>query len=303
MPFVDSVSIRDMRGIGALEMRGLARVNVLIGRNNTGKSTILEALTCCLAEVDVRGRSIPAVWREARNEEPEKARTIRVGASAAMVEVHGEGYEVTWELADQQSRRRALKNPDPVGIWLARDAYDRSIESRLWSQTFAKRNDRILLEDLTRLFEMEIDSLQMMPDGALLLGLPSVGLPLDSQGDGVRAAFRMLLVASVTHPGLLVIEEPENHLHSAALRKLAEVLTQASLLRGTQIVLATHSLECVHAFAKAAHPTPEQGRWPFATWALARDGAGRIEYRRLSAETVSGLDETGADVRFLDQYQ
>mgnify|MGYP000480480955 CR=1 FL=1 len=38
------LTIRRFRGIRELELGGLAQVNVLLGRNNAGKSSVLEAL-------------------------------------------------------------------------------------------------------------------------------------------------------------------------------------------------------------------------------------------------------------------
>jgi len=39
-----SILIENLRGIGRLEVEGLRRINILVGRNNSGKSTFLEAL-------------------------------------------------------------------------------------------------------------------------------------------------------------------------------------------------------------------------------------------------------------------
>ena len=38
------VAIKNFRGIGSLEVDGLRRINLIVGRNNSGKTTFLEAL-------------------------------------------------------------------------------------------------------------------------------------------------------------------------------------------------------------------------------------------------------------------
>jgi len=45
------LAIHRFRGIRELELRGLAQVNVLLGRNNAGKASVLEALYLALASL------------------------------------------------------------------------------------------------------------------------------------------------------------------------------------------------------------------------------------------------------------
>jgi len=55
---VDSVDVKGFRGIAEGLLKGLTRLNILVGRNNTGKSTILEALylASSMAHRDLLGR-------------------------------------------------------------------------------------------------------------------------------------------------------------------------------------------------------------------------------------------------------
>lgn len=39
-----SISIRNFRGIEALDASGFRRINLVVGRNNSGKTTFLEAM-------------------------------------------------------------------------------------------------------------------------------------------------------------------------------------------------------------------------------------------------------------------
>jgi len=58
---VRDITIRNFRGIKEGRLRGLEQVNILIGKNNTGKSTILEAfylVKAALTEKDQLGRDV-----------------------------------------------------------------------------------------------------------------------------------------------------------------------------------------------------------------------------------------------------
>ncbi|WP_240703315.1 AAA family ATPase [Thermococcus indicus] len=46
---IESLGIRNFRGIRSLELSGLGRINVLVGRNNSSKSSVLEALSVLMA--------------------------------------------------------------------------------------------------------------------------------------------------------------------------------------------------------------------------------------------------------------
>ncbi len=54
---IDNVRIRNFRGIRSLDLE-LGGVTVLIGENNTGKTSVLDALRLCLREVGIRSRSV-----------------------------------------------------------------------------------------------------------------------------------------------------------------------------------------------------------------------------------------------------
>jgi energy-coupling factor transporter ATP-binding protein EcfA2 len=54
---IRSLSIRDFRGLCRFEMKGLGRINLIVGRNNSGKTTVLEAINLLAAHGDT-----PAIW-------------------------------------------------------------------------------------------------------------------------------------------------------------------------------------------------------------------------------------------------
>ena len=71
---------------------------------------------------------------------------------------------------------------------------------------------------------------------------PSHSLPVAFSGDGVFAALRLSLEMHEVATGVALLEEPEAHLHPAAMVLVARAIVQA-VKSGTQVVLTTHSLE------------------------------------------------------------
>jgi len=71
-------------------------------------------------------------------------------------------------------------------------------------------------------------------------------VPVALAGDGIRTLMRLSLELAIRSKGLVLIEEPEVHQHPRALHQSAKALL-ASVRRGLQVVLSTHSLELIDA--------------------------------------------------------
>jgi hypothetical protein len=107
-------------------------------------------------------------------------------------------------------------------------------------------------------------------------------VPVELAGDGVRTMLRLSLELASKSGGLVLIEEPEVHQHPKALQQSAKVLL-ASVRRGLQIVLATHSLEMIDALLLEA----TQDDLPLlSTYRLKLDN-GVLASSRLDGEQVA----------------
>lgn len=70
MKSLDSVIIHQFRGIRDLELKDLGRVNLLVGINNSGKTSVLEALQIYSNPLDIKTWLITASQRELQNRMP-----------------------------------------------------------------------------------------------------------------------------------------------------------------------------------------------------------------------------------------
>ncbi|WP_242688079.1 AAA family ATPase [Alienimonas californiensis] len=92
-----------------------------------------------------------------------------------------------------------------------------------------------------------VDRVEVLTDGdvpVLHFGWPGGSLPVAYQGEGVHAAFRIGLSLTALSGGVALLEEPEAHLHPAAMVLVAKAIINA-VRSGTQVVLTTHSLEFI----------------------------------------------------------
>jgi AAA15 family ATPase/GTPase len=111
-------------------------------------------------------------------------------------------------------------------------------------------------------------------------------LPIDSCGTGVLQAIQILSYASLYHPKMLILDEPDSHLHPNNQRKLAALLRTLSS-DGLNIIVSTHSIHLVEALID------------FSTTHWIRDGAivpGADNYELKALIEIGALNE-GDEIR------
>lgn len=75
--------------------------------------------------------------------------------------------------------------------------------------------------------------------------------PIDSCGTGVLQAIQIFAYVNLFSPNLLLLDEPDSHLHPNNQKLLASVLTDVAS-RGTKIVVCSHSKHIISALADSA---------------------------------------------------
>lgn len=78
-------------------------------------------------------------------------------------------------------------------------------------------------------------------------------IPVGVAGDGVQAVVQLAVELAALPGGSVLVEEPEVYQHPAALRLTARVLL-ATMRRGVQVILTTHSLELIDMLVEEARP-------------------------------------------------
>lgn len=77
-------------------------------------------------------------------------------------------------------------------------------------------------------------------------------VPVSLIGDGAHALVRIALELASAGDGVVLLEEPEAHMHPAAIAQAAKAVL-AAVRRGTQVILTTHSLEFIDRLVAEAN--------------------------------------------------
>jgi hypothetical protein len=177
------------------------------------------------------------------------------------------------------------------------DAFNQQIEQRFWPGLLSNRRDKALTATLNEVFALEAESFQLLPNNQLMVLFDDYSLPLDSQGDGTRTALRIMMVLTMMKGTLLMLEEPECYQHPGALERFSTALCKLAKAQEVQLIVSTHSSDCVRFFLQAAKTAQSDA----AVFHLTLEN-GKQDARRLDPEAVETLTATGVDVRFLDLY-
>jgi hypothetical protein len=115
---------------------------------------------------------------------------------------------------------------------------------------------QMFLEDLREVFSGVVIEMEFAEQTAEFIDVfITVGgqrVPLELAGTGVLQALQILSYIHRFSPSLVVLDEPDSHLHPNNQRLLCALLRRVSIDRGTQILLTTHSRHIVDALSGSA---------------------------------------------------
>jgi AAA15 family ATPase/GTPase len=317
---LQSLVIEHFRGIREGRIDDLTDVNLLIGPNNCGKTSVLEAIARLAAAGSQRIASILNkswdYWKEVRpglSDElmwygRDTKTPIHLSAKlrdsetdAGTIDLNISHTNDPQKPCDHEMRLDSALSDAQLDqffseVSVARPSDAFRIENERWLYLIGDRSDKGLLKALNSIFGLEAESVQMIGDQLVVL-FEKVGMPLASYGDGTRAAVRTLIVLSSLRNTLLMLEEPETYQHPRSLARFADALCRLAQSRKVQLLISTHSIECVSWFLKAAKMAESDA----AVFHLKLEN-GKQESHRLDPDAVETLTDTGVDVRFLDLY-
>lgn len=260
-----SIDIKSFRGFDHLHLDDVGRVNLVVGKNNTGKTSLLEAIAL-LANPEMI-KSLPGLFRA--NVGPVNERFYRWlprdGVDTALLGARstaGEERQV-W-ITRGKDLGSTLKRPFPgLPLWHdERLTYLRvhavSVQHRgpdsmvdafaeaVRSPTDERQMESLLAEVDDRIRTVRLDAVQSKPFIAVDVGL-SERVPLSQAGQGVYRLVAIFSELLGNKPKICFIDEIENGIHHTALAKVWTGIAEVSERLGIQVFATTHSRECLVA--------------------------------------------------------
>ena len=328
-----NIEIKNFRGIDHLKIDDFSRVNVFLGQNGSGKTSILETLLL------LSGMSNPEL--------PQAINAIRSrGTSGQFLHVRDIFHNLILQSApeisatqfDETKRHLILKMPYvfdeqeqvatqigqiprsdamvPVnqvnGIPKERkiaEGYQESIIASLIPSSLqsanvlydlaelVKRKMKQIVVDRLSLFDSRVKSVEALSDGVYvdMDGIPEL-LSISMHGDGL---FRYLtIVAASANPvtNVVLIDEIDNGLHYSAYKKLWEAIFALATATNKQIFVTTHSKETLYQLYEMLEEKPDYQK-ELRLYTIEKTLKKGLQAYKLSYEGLRGACANDIEIR------
>jgi hypothetical protein len=269
---IKNLTLQQFRSFSDMQTIELDAITVLIGANNAGKSSILQALYSIQEQslagyADVRvGSTMAQIW--IAMEDVSLPSWGQLGAGVV---------NITFNSSDRKSGSKNITFTPPnggahgLGPIQAREpnhfvvpylskrktaTYHEDVRNEYAMQIIPSM--QFLAAKLSRISNPSFPGYQMYSEtckailGFVVTSVPSDGgqrpgvyldnretIPIDQMGEGVPNIVALLADLALSRDKLFIIEEPENDLHPIALKALLDLIVESSKLN--QFVISTHS--------------------------------------------------------------
>ena len=272
---IRGVELRNFRGIVSGELSFASPLTLLVGPNGAGKSSVLEAID--LATKDHPQFELKHVAGRRTADGREERWLINSGRGTSTVKLTADQLvrQVKLESSDGQSVRTDSKiEPSSEAVTGSTNSPFAYAESRKLPAPVRLIEpyvtDKLSLADLyTSAAEQGRRGEVAAFLGELVPGLRDVEImsrsghatvyltyadgsrPAALAGDGVQLLLKLGLELASLSGGVALLEEPETHLHPAAIGIAAKAIWIA-VNRGVQVVATTHSIDMIDAIVAGA---------------------------------------------------
>jgi hypothetical protein len=317
-----SVRFRSFRGFNDLTLDGLKGVNLIVGKNNSGKTSFLEGLFV-IAQPTEMGR-LPALLRTSYGDSGKRffpwmikdgvdeaqleGRTLM--DAAAVILQRGEASIPAGYNRRQISTSLHLLVPVQHRKWRQSDVVESEPLKRLrfkslsvnsapietvvhvFAQAVKQRGGEQRIEKLLRQVDPRFAKIRVDPgnDGINLvvdIGLSEM-VPLNQVGQGMYRLVSIFSELVGDQPDICVIDEIENGLHHSILEEVWYGVAAASRELGIQIYATTHSYECILAAHSAFCKAPEYDFSVIQLFRTPSDIQGRVLDRKHIEAAIAG---------------
>ena len=323
---IERLEIENFRGLDKLTIDGLARVNVFVGANNVGKSSVLEAVYL-LHELQVSNavqtvmqrrryhattdNLVPEIFQTQGSKKPMRFKATGGGKSWQIVlKPERDGYTATLarepaleqnvtaaylvgaSMGDQQRHGRV-----PAVFFDFATLQDTEVAERIGALIVKRRREK-LVAALQRLDArvVGIDQYKLPKTNSVEawvdLGLPEL-LRLTQAGHGLRYAAALFTELDRARDSIVLIDEFEVGLHHDVIVPVWQTIDTLSRENKLQLFVTTHSYECL----KAVHEAMSSDSKDLAVFRLQRGDSGKVVAVKIDAKTLGGVIALDLEVR------
>jgi len=325
---IPDLRIRNFRCFDDLHIPVLRQVNLIVGKNRVGKSSVLEALRLYASFTAVDVMSELVTDRHEHLQAGGMAEAVRslfflrsfdnpitFGPETAPIRLEirhftrptdssPPGWVLSVSMGASLVRKVHLGDqlhetevtPSARGLpyqFVGPHGMAPDLIARLWDSVHLTPLEDLLTDSL-RLVAPTIERVSLRASWRVpfvRVKGESAPFPLRRIGDGLFRIFGIALAMTCAKDGLLLIDEFENGIHYSVHSELWKFTLQVSRQLNVQVFATTHSWDCVKAFQSAlTGPNAELGMLTRLEFANGRIRASQFEESELSIATRESIE-------------
>jgi AAA domain, putative AbiEii toxin, Type IV TA system/AAA ATPase domain len=265
-PLLDSLEIKGYRCFDNLKIEKLSQVNLIVGKNNVGKTALLEALWIY---VNQGGNALPEILNS-RNEDRlppsfsgnpaivSKYFFNRISADNQFSIISPSKGSLTYRNRDGKFEYGGQPSAIASKAFIRTDGLSSKDVITFWdkielspSEDDVVKSMKFISPDLVTVRVRNVNTGERIPYAQVENF--EEPFPLKSFGDGLNRLFGLALALVNCKGGILLIDEIENGFHYSILPDVWKLIFNTAKKLNVQVFATTHSKDCLEAFAAAAH--------------------------------------------------
>jgi AAA15 family ATPase/GTPase len=336
---ITDIAIENYRGIRTGRIDNLGDVNILVGKNGSGKSTFLEPIL--LVSHAFQPRPEPDFYEDSRLGHLTKLDFIAIrrnlsaneygtyeidGKTLHSIEFNSENwwYAGKWEqkiifrfeFADEKLVMNNQKGQPGKIIDLPSDEVRefisqvmfvdgsfvsrRSVEDKAWDHILMKALKEKVIEHFNGVYPLQIKDINYSKKGLIVTPRNTkYGIFLDNLGSGMRIGIRLMMVLSILSGTAVIIEEFDAYQHPESLSAIIKIVFETAASNKLQFFFTTHRMESIRGFLE--HYGSYTGlEGRIVGTALSADGV--LTSRSIPFQDADKLFSSGFDFRNFEDH-
>ena len=309
---LDSLHIKNFRCFEDLTIPSLGRVNLIVGKNNSGKSTLLEAITV----FSQHGKSQALKNIAAMRGEVFSKKTLSNSEGDSYIGDLSKQNHVQYEHHQQNSRmdvnvvikgknitenhthEQFFPEENHIFSFIRTSIHPEKELAEAWDKIRIQKKNQ-LLKNALQIIDKNIDDVFYTTNQVTMVSVAGEeeARSIKSMGEGMSRLLQIFLYAYQAKGGYLMIDEFENGLHYSIQEEVWEKLFKLAKELDIQVFATTHSEDTIKAFCKVALKSDEEGRLIALGRSPAPEDKGRIVAVSYDEKEIAVISRTGMEVR------
>ncbi len=248
----EKLIIENFKILKNVEFSHLGRVNLIVGKNNSGKSTVLDAL-----RVYAQARESETIFLKILIERDDIL-NLNIIVNH-FKNTQNESIKIN-DIEFNENYKKEIEYEKIPFFYIPTTIIESSLLRDLWDNISATSYSYKIIEAL-KIISPEIEALAFRKIADKEVPFVNIGndvlIPLKKSGEGLLRILQLALGVVNAKKGLFLLDEFENGLHYSVQAKVWKAIIELAIKLDVQIFATTHSWDCIKSLQQCTEELSE----------------------------------------------